>query len=207
MKKRKISQKRGILFCIIGLFMLNCLFAPEISGGAFPAKVSAKVSKSTKKKAAKAYRNLMYESDYTWFRMQDIDKDGIKELVVSYRSRPIELLIYKYQKGCVRRVGEDVTAFGFYYNKKTKRIHGVWGGAGNIEDWYLTISKSGKLKKIYLSKEEKLREGKRPVYHYYYAGEKISRKIYLKKCTSWRKNYINLKMYKTSMKNIKKYIK
>ena len=59
---------------------------------------------------------------------------------------------------------------GYLYNKKTKRIHGLWGNCGSIQDWYLTFGKSG-LKRVYLSAiEERVVNGK-PVYSYSYARE------------------------------------
>lgn len=187
--------------------MVNWFFMPEFLGDKMPFEVSAKVSKSVKKKAVKAYREHLYESDFTWFRVMDIDRDGLKELVVSYEPSPTKLNIYKYRKGRLYEVGENFTSFGYYYNKKTKRICDAWGGCGNIEDWYLTTNKKGKLKSVYLSMlEEKVVNGKQ-IYGYYYAGKKISRKAYLKRKRSWQKNAVPLKMHKTSIRNIKKYVK
>lgn len=207
MREKRSIKKKSVLFLTIGVLFLNCFFAPELSGGIFPSEVSAKVSRSTKKKAVRAYRNFMYESDYTYFYMSDIDKDGLKELLVSYESEPNTIIIYKYRKNRVRRVGEDNTSFFYYRNKKTKRIHGVWGGAGNTQAWYLTINKSGKLRRVYLSRIEHCVKNGKPVYKYYYAGKKITKKAYLKKSRSWTKNYVPLKMRRTNVKNIKKYIR
>lgn len=207
MKRRGNNIKKNILLFTFGLLILNCFLAPELSRGKFPSEVSAKASNKTKKKAAKAYRNFMDGSDYTYFYMTDIDKDGLNELIVSYESQPDMLIIYKYRKNRVRMVGEDSTSFFYYRNKKTKQIHGVWGGYGSTEAWYLTINKSGKLKRVYLSKIEKSVKNGKPVYGYYYANKKISKKAYLKKNHSWKKNYVPLKMHRTTIKNIKRYIR
>lgn len=200
-------MKKSII-CMMILVITLCSFSvPGTAGGIFPVEVSAKVSSASKKKAAREYRYYMDATGYPWFCMMDIDRDGSKELVVSHEASPYRLIIYKYRNGVVQLIGEDTTTFGYRYNKKTKRIHGLWGGCGSIQDWYLTISKSGKLKKVYLSMiEERVVNGK-PVYSYSYAGKKISKKAYWKKKKAWDRDYVDLKMYKTSRKNIKKYIK
>ena len=54
--------------------------------------------------------------------------------------------------------------------------------------------------------EKKVVDGK-VIYGYYYAGKKISRKAYLKRKRDWDKNLVSLKMHKTSMKNIRKYVR
>jgi hypothetical protein len=109
--------------------------------------------------------------------MIDMDRDGLKELIVTKNYYPKqnprveELDILKYIKGGLCCIGSgDYTNFGYLYNKKTKRIHGLWGNCGSIQDWYLTFGKSG-LKRVYLSAiEERVVNGK-PVYSYSYARE------------------------------------
>lgn len=207
MRKKCHVGKRWILSLLICSIMVNWFYMPEFVDGNIPFEVLAKVSKSVKRKAARAYREDLYEGDYTWFRVMDMDGDGLKELVLSYEPNPTNLIIYKYRKGRTYQVGEDSTSFGYYYNKKTRRICGAWGGCGNIEDWYLTCNKRGKLKRVYLQMLEKEVVNGKVIYDYRYAGKKISRKAYLRKKRSWNRNAVPLKMYKTSMRNIRKYVR
>lgn len=205
-------MKKKFLFMLTLVLLLSSFYMPGSTGGIFPVEVSAKASASLKKKAVRAYRNFVAGSDYTRFCVLDVDRDGLKELVVSYDmyfqgGDPTRLIIYKYRKGAVRRIGEDSTGFGYRYNKKTKRIHGLWGGYGSVQDWYLTTKKAGKLKRVYLSMIEERVVNGRQIFSYSYGGKKISRKAYFKKKRDWNKNYTALKMYKTSRKNINKYIK
>ena len=191
MNKVNIIQCKKLLSISLAIAITCYIFSP--------LAVSARVSANVKKKAAKVYREDLYEGDFTWFCVMDIDKDGLKELVLSYESHPTKITIYKYRNGCSYEVGEDSTSFGYSYNKKTKRICGSWGGCGNIEDWYLSTNKNGKLKRVCLSMlEKKVVDGK-VIYGYYYAGKKISRKAYLKRKRDWDKSLVYLKMHKTSM--------
>lgn len=212
MRKEKSVLKRGIVFVMVLAMVLGSYGVPEISGGIFPVEVSAKASGGLKKKAAKAYRNFAKQSGYGWFCVRDIDRDGLKELVLARNyssaasSSPEALAIYQYRKGAVRKIGEDSTGFGYRYNKKTKRIHGLWGGSGSMEDWYLTITKSGKLKRVYLSLIEVSANNGNPIYRAYYAGRRISQKAYHKKKNEWNRNYRKLKMYRVNERNMKKYI-
>lgn len=206
MKRKYHLSRRMVLLFLICSIMVSWFFVPEFLGDRMAFEVSAKVSKSMRKKALKIYRRTLDESDWRYFFVVDIDKDGMKELVISYESRPEQIYIKKYRKGLVYPIGEDSTTFGYFYNKKTKRIWGKWGGAGNIEDWYLTIKK-GKLRRVYLSRLEERVVNGRPVYGYYYAGKKISKKAYFQKKRSWEKNSVPLKMHKLSTKNIKKYVR
>lgn len=207
MKRKCNADKRLILFFLICSIMVNWFFMPEFMEGKIPFEVSAKVSKSVKRKAARAYREDLYEGDYTWFRVMDIDGDGLKELILAYEQYPLSITINKYRTGRTYTVGEDSTSFGFYYNKKIKHICGAWGGCGNIEDWYLTINKKGKLKSVYLQMLEKKVVNGKVIYDYRYAGKKISRRAYLRRKRSWDKNAVPLKMHKTSMRNIRKYVR
>ncbi len=212
MRKKEHILKRCLGLIMAIMVALGCFGVPEFSGGIFPVEVSAKASGSFKKKAAKAYRKFVKRSGYGWFCVRDIDRDGLKELVLSTEysaissSSPEKVVIYKYRKGAVRKIGEDYTSFGYQYNIKTRRIHGQWGGSGNMEDWYLKITKSGKLKRVYLSLIEMSANNGNPIYRASYAGKKISQKAYHKKKNEWNRNYRKLKMYRANERNIKKYI-
>ncbi|MEY8427357.1 hypothetical protein AALA00_06465 [Lachnospiraceae bacterium 46-15] len=206
MEKMVMKMKKNMLILCTGLLLLGWLFAPELPGANCPAEVSAKVSSRTKRKAAAAYREFMDGADFTWFCTLDVDGDGMKELVLAYEQRPERIIIQKYRRGYVQRIGEDSTTFGFVYNKKTKRIHGRWGGSGSVEDWYLMF-KGGEAKSVYLSKIEERVVNGRPVYGYYYKGKRISAKNYRRKKNSWNKSYVQLPMHRTSWSNINRYIR
>lgn len=193
-----------ILFMVLAF---GCLFIPGLSGGIFPSKVSAKASPNIKKKAMKAYRDFVRKSDYAWFYLIDINKDGVKELILSNRNNYTDIKIYAYSKGKIQFIENDYSMMGYSYNKKTKRLHGGWEGSGSIEDWYYTISKSGKLKRVYLDMFEEWDSNGKTRYEYYYHGKKISKKAYLKKKREWDKNRELINMHKTNNKNIKKYIR
>lgn len=200
MRKKRIHRKS--LFLLAALVCTAVfLFAPVQSQAA---------SKTTRAKVQKAYRNFLYESDYRSFKLIDVNRDGMKELVVSYddsRSTISQIFVYTYRNGFVQRVGEDYSAFGITYNKKTKRLYGSRGGGGGIENWYYTFDKGGRLKPVYLQALERGYNHKGPLYNYYYNGKKISSKKYRAKLKTWTKASGPLKLYGISMKNIKKHIK
>lgn len=174
------------------------------------------VSKKTKSKAYKAYRNWIYETNYSGFCVYDIDKDGLKELLMTFDGAGKNIFsfdVYTYKKGKVVQCNQgwsfEYSPFGLMYNKSTKRIHGSRGGGGSIENWYYTLSKSKKLKRVTLSKVESgynYKTGKIS-YKYYYKDKKITKKEYTKKLKSWNKNLKTFKFYKTTKKNAKKYVK
>ena len=37
---------------------------------------------------------------------------------------------------------------GISYNRVTKRLHASWGGCGNVEYWYYTLTKNKKVKQV-----------------------------------------------------------
>ena len=197
---------------VLSLFLSLVL----IMGVAATNSVEA-VSKKTKSKAYKAYRNWLYETDCTGIRLFDVNKDGLKELLVTYDGYGTYIhsfKMYTYKGGrvvsCLEDyINEEYIPSGLYYNKSTKRLHGKRGGGGGIEDWYYTLNKSKQVKRIYLQKVETQYDtiaGKMK-YGYYYKGNAISKKTYNKKYKSWNKKLKPLKFYKLSNKKIKKYIK
>lgn len=208
MRKKCHADKRWILFFFICSIVVNWFFMPEFFGENIPFEVSAKVSKSVKRKAARAYREDLYEADYTWFHVMDIDEDGLKELILAYEQYPLSITINKYRKGRTYTVGEESAMWGFRYHKKTKRIYGEWANRGSEEKWNLAINKNGRLKYVSLMSmvQKPMANGKVP-YDYYYKGKKVSRKVYLRKRRNWLKNTAPLKMHKTSMRNIRKYVR
>ncbi len=174
------------------------------------------VSKKTKTKAYKAYRKWIYEVNYSGFCVYDINKDGLKELLMTFDGHGKNIYsfdVYTYKNGkvvqCNTGYSFEYSPFGLQYNKSTKRIYGSRGGGGSIENWYYTLSKSKKLKRVTLEKVESgynYKTGKIS-YKYYYKDKKITKKEYNKKLKSWQKNLKPLKFYKTTKKNAKKYVK
>lgn len=79
-------MRKKFLFMLAVVLFLSSFCMPGSAGGIFPVEVSAKASPSLKKKAARAYREFMDGSDYTRFCVLDVDRDGLNELVVSYKN-------------------------------------------------------------------------------------------------------------------------
>ena len=153
-------------------------------GIAAPTINAQAASAKTKKKAIKAYKEWLDGTDFRGFRLYVVD-----------------CINNDYQP--------DYSALGFTYNKSTKRMYGSRGGGGSIENWYYTLTKSKKLKKVYLKAIENgynTKTGK-ITYKYYYKGKRITKKKYVSIYKSWKKNAKPLKFYKLSSKNIKKYVK
>lgn len=180
-----------------------------------PSLETDAASKKVKKKAAKAYRTWLYESDVTGFRLFDINKDGIKEMLTTYDgygNNVYSIGVYTYKGGRVVNCNNyeyDYSMFGFSYNSKTKKMYGSRGGGGGVEKWQYNLTKSGKVKRVYLQQVE---YGYNPstgnaYFGYFYNGKEITKAQYNKKNSSWSKNLKPLKFYKISVKNIKKYVK
>ena len=116
--------------------------------------VQAKASTSTKRKAQKAYRKSLTQRKYRYFTLWDIDKDGLKELLVTdgkerVGNSPTRAYVYTYTRGKMRYAGEIGSPMsGISYNRVTKRLHASWGGCGNVEYWYYTLTKNKKVKQV-----------------------------------------------------------
>lgn len=200
---------KKIISILLSFVLAFGIAAPTINAQAASAK--------TKKKAIKAYKEWLDGTDFRGFRLYDVDKDGIKELLVThdgYGNNVFSVYVYTYKNGkvvdCINNDYQpDYSALGFTYNKSTKRMYGSRGGGGSIENWYYTLTKSKKLKKVYLKAIENgynTKTGK-ITYKYYYKGKRITKKKYVSIYKSWKKNAKPLKFYKLSSKNIKKYVK
>ena len=197
------------LFAILlSSVLVLCLVTPNI-----PVEAA---SSKTKKKAIRAYKEWLDGADCTGVCVYDINKDGIKEMLITfdgYGKNVSEMLVYTYKNGkvvsCNKDYMPDYSMFGFTVNTKTKRVYGSRGGGGSIEKWYYTLNKKKKIKKVYLQAIESgynYRTGKMK-YNYYYNGKKITKKKYTSLLKTWNKNSKPLKFHKMTVKNIKKYIK
>ena len=58
---------------------------------------------------------------------------------------PTRAYVYTYTRGKMRYAGEIGSPMsGISYNRVTKRLHASWGGCGNVEYWYYTLTKNKK---------------------------------------------------------------
>lgn len=206
-------KKQLTLVCTIFLLLTTTftdLNIPTVSS--LTTVEAASISAKTRKKAQTAYRNFLMESDYVYFRLLDIDKDGLKELLVSRTAYDKYYVggaaIYTYSGGRLKQLTSyTYSMFDLQYNTKSKRLHGSRGGRGSIEQWYYTITKARKLKCIYLQQIENGVKNGKMTYKYCYNGKRISKKAYDKKSKAWYKQCKPLKFYKMSYTNINKYVK
>ena len=138
---KKIKHYLAIItLCIATLMITETL---PLNLGTYT--VQAKASSSTKRKAQKAYRKFLIQRKYKYFTLWDIDKDGLKELLVTdgkerVGNSPTRAYVYTYTRGKMRYAGEIGSPMsGISYNRETKRLHASWGGCGNVEYWYYTL--------------------------------------------------------------------
>lgn len=168
-----------------------------------------------KKKVLSAYKQLLRESDYTGFRLVDLNKDGTKELLTTYDGygkNVYRIYVYTYRKKKVVSCNNDMPEYsmsGFRYSSATGKLYGFANGNGSDEQWYYTLKNKTELKKISLQKIESRYnyQKKKMYYNYYYNNKKITKKQYNKKLKSWNRNVTNLKFYRLSDENIDKYVK
>ena len=206
-------NKKSAFICTIFLLFTTTFLQLNTPIITIPTTVeAASISANTRKKAQTAYRNFLMESDYIYFRLLDINKDGLKELLVSRTAYDKYYVagaaIYTYSGGRMKQLTSyTYSMFDLQYNAQSKRLHGSRGGRGSIEQWYYTITKSGKLKYVYLQAIESGVKNGKMTYKYYYDGKRISKSTYDKKSKSWYKSCKPLRFYKMSYANIKKYVK
>ena len=199
---QKKSTLNTMLFLTLTLLCTTALLLMPIQTQA--------ASKRTKKQAQRAYRNFLYESDYRSFKLIDMNRDGLKELVVSYEDSQTmvsQIIVYTYKNAAVQRAGDHYSAFGIRYNKKTKRLYGSRGGGGGIENWYYTLATDGSLKQVYLQAIERGYHSNGLLYDYYDNGKKITKAKYRRKLKKWTKHSSPLRLHKMSMQKIRKQVK
>lgn len=212
------------------LFLCQINVIPEIQG---TVNVEA-ASKKTKKNALKAYRKLL-QRDIRWdndyyarsseidFKLIDINKDGVKELVLQYMSAPHMYgwnRIYTYAGGKVKSLGQ-FTSVEICTNKKY--FTDAYGNLGTSRNYYYRLGKNGKKSRIleYKSADYKPYGVSGSVtkkyidgYPYYFYdckvnGKRTSYNQCMKKRNSLRKGakFSSSKFHKNTAANRKKYIK
>lgn len=104
---RKI--KKYFIIILLSIFTLTTVETSSLNFSAYI--VQAKVSSSTKRKAQEAYRKFLTQRRYRYFTLWDIDKDGLKELLVTdgrerVGNSPIKAYAYTYTRGKLRYAGD-----------------------------------------------------------------------------------------------------
>lgn len=192
-------------------FILSFVMVSAVAFSWCNSQAQASVSK---KKIAAAYREFLYDSYCTGFRLFDINKDGKKELLTTYDgfgTNVYSVYVYTYRGKKVvscNTNGAEYSMYGFNYNKSSKRLYGYREGGGSVEQWYYKLSK----KKLNRVKLQMVESGcdystNEMTYKYFFRNKEITQSQYNKKCKAWSKNLQALKFHEVTDKNIKKYIK
>lgn len=175
--------------------------------------VQAKASSSTKKKAQRAYRKFLTQKKYKYYRLWDIDKDGLNELIVTggkYASGYFvtRAFVYTYVHGKIKYagyVGSSMT--GISYNRVSKRLHSAWGGGGSIEEWYYTLTKNRKVKRVMCGAYVNGIKNGNIQYKCFYNGKRISYKKWSQIVKQWTKQKRQLNFYRNTAFNRKNNMK
>ena len=200
---KKLKQWSFMLLCTI--LLLGVIPPSPVSIGV--KEVQAKASASTKNKAKKAYKKFLGRNNYRYYRLWDINKDGLKELIVTsvYPTGGIGAMlgeVYTYRKGKVQyagRVGHP--SYGILYNTTTGRIHGHRGGGGSIEAWYYTLTKSGKIKQVLCGAYVNGVKNGNTQYKCIYAGKRISFNKFMQITNKWSRQTTTLQFYANNAYN------
>ena len=201
--------KRWVAVIMVCLLTLT---GAEVAGMDVGVKtVQAKTLSSTKKKAQKAYRKFLTKNKY--YRLWDIDKDGLKELLVTdgkdrVYNAPSGADVYTYTRGKVKYAGYvGHSMSGVSYNRVSKRLHASRGGGGSIEEWYYTMTKDKKIKIVMCGAYvDGVKNGK---IHYkcLYKGKRISYSKWLRTVKKWTGQKIHLNYYRNTAYNRKNNMK
>lgn len=194
---RKIKQYFVII--LLSIFTLTTVETTSLNFRAYT--VQAKASFSTKRKAQKAYRKFLTQRKYQYYRLWDIDKDGLKELIVTggkYASGYFvtEAFVYTYTHDKIKyagRIGSSMT--GVSYNKVSKRLHSARGGGGSIEEWYYTLTKTKKVKQVMCGAYVNGVKNGNVQYKCLYNGKRISYKKWNQIVTQWTRQKRELNFY------------
>lgn len=206
---RKI--KKYFIIILLSIFTLTTVETSSLNFSAYI--VQAKVSSSTKRKAQEAYRKFLTQRRYRYFTLWDIDKDGLKELLVTdgrerVGNSPIKAYAYTYTRGKLRYAGEIGSPMsGISYNCITKRLHASWGGCGNVEYWYYTLTKNKKVKQVICGAYVNGVKNGNVQYKCLYNGKKISLKKWKQITNKWIKQTSDLKYYRNTSSNRKSHMK
>ena len=153
------------------------------------------------------------ERRYRYFTLWDIDKDGLKELLVTdgrerVGNSPTKAYAYTYTRGKLRYAGEIGSPMsGISYNCITKRLHASWGGCGNVEYWYYTLTKNKKVKQVICGAYVNGVKNGNVQYKCLYNKKKISLKKWKQITNRWIKQTSTLKYYRNTTSNRKKHMK
>lgn len=103
---RKI--KKYFVIILLSIFTLTTVETSSLNFSVYI--VQAKASSSTKRKAQEAYRKFLTQRRYRYFTLWDIDKDGLKELLVTdgreqVGNSPTKAYAYTYTRGKLRYAG------------------------------------------------------------------------------------------------------
>lgn len=204
MEKKKAIEKFLRTMMLIIMSAVICL---GITKSAY-----AKVSDSTKIAAKKAYQNHMKKQGGVYFTMWDVDRDGLKELLVTsgypkVGNTPEYADVYTYVNGKVKYAGKIGSPMsGISYNSSTKRLHASRGGGGSIEYWYYTLTKNKKVRQVmcgaYINGVKNGKEQYRCIYN----GKSISFNKWLKITKKWSSQSRDMKYYWNTQYNREKYI-
>ena len=96
---------------------------------------------------------------------------------------------------------------GISYNCITKRLHASWGGCGNVEYWYYTLTKNKKVKQVICGAYVNGVKNGNVQYKCLYNKKKISLKKWKQITDKWIKQTSTLKYYRNTTSNRKKHMK
>lgn len=175
--------------------------------------VQAKTLSSTKKKVQKAYRKFLTKNKYKYYRLWDIDKDGLKELLVTdgkdrVYNAPSGADVYTYTRGKVKYAGYvGHSMSGVSYNRVSKRLHASRGGGGSIEYWYYTLTPNKKIKTVMCGAYVDGVKNGNIHYKCLYKGKRISYKKWDQTTRKWISQTRTLNYYRNTAYNRKNNMK
>lgn len=200
-----------------GVMILVCLLAITGAEGLSldigVSYVQAKTSSLTKKRAQETYKKFLTQKKYRYFTLWDIDKDGLKELLVTngkdrVGNLPTGANVYAYVQGKLQYAGYIGSSMsGVSYNQATKRLQASRGGGGSIEYWYYTLTKNKKIKRVMCGAYVNGVKNGNTQYKCLYNGKRISYKRWYQITKKWIRQSKELKYYRNISNNRKKYIK
>ena len=97
--------------------------------------------------------------------------------------------------------------YSISYNCITKRLHASWGGCGNVEYWYYTLTKNKKVKQVICGAYVNGVKNGNVQYKCLYNKKKISLKKWKQITDKWIKQTSTLKYYRNTTSNRKKHMK
>lgn len=227
-------MKKRLLGIMLALSMLAGIV--PVSGHSSVLPVEA-ASRTTKKKALQSYRKLLSKKTVKWssdyyvpssdirFAVCDINKDGIKELILTYDAAPHMYgwnRIYTYSKGKAKSLGHFTSVL---ISKNKNYMEDGYSNCGISRATFYRLTRSGKRKilaqfyvadhlpygvKGQIRKKYSQSDG---MYWYYYSFKVNGKSTTYAKCmktvNALRKKakYVNLKYHTNTSLNRRKYIK